>query len=112
MVETMTRQARQKRRRRDQLLSIFSSPCVVKRSDGMYWMGPDYRHGITFTNFVPWIFIFDNKRSAISAIRTSGIEKWLQADKDHSLSIHDGTLKITKAPKASAIGKDPDPCPQ
>ena len=85
------------------------SSYFVQRSDGMSWMGPDYRHGNTFTNVEPWICRLENKESALNAVKSSGIEKWLEDHRDNTIALltdgtrnvnNDGTVKLVRAPKA------------
>ena len=96
-----------------QLLS--KAPCfsqstyAVQRSDGMSWVGPDYRHGVTFTNVESWICRFENKQSALAAVQASGLDKWLESNKDDRIALHanggaitvenDGTVTFVKVPK-------------
>ena len=87
----------------------FRSSYTVQRSDGMSWVGPDYRHGVTFTNVERWICRFENKRSASAAVKSSGIREWLEAHKDNQRVFHlsngnltvqnDGTVTFVKVPK-------------
>ena len=85
------------------------SSYTVQRSDGMSWMGSDYRHGTSFTNVERWIRRFENKRSALAAVKASGLDKWLESNKDHRITLHanggeitvenDGTVTFVKVPK-------------
>lgn len=81
---------------------------IVQRSDGMSWVGPDYRHGTTFSNVDQWICRFDDKRSAINAVKSSGIEKWLEDHGDNTIALladgtrtvtNDGTVKLVRVLK-------------
>jgi hypothetical protein len=85
------------------------SSYTVQRSDGMSWMGSDYRHGTSFTNVERWICRFENKRSALAAVKASGLDKWLESNKDGRIALHanggaitvenDGTVTFVKVPK-------------
>ena len=85
------------------------SSYTVQRSDGMSWMGSDYRHGTSFTNVERWIRRFENKRSALAAVKASGLDKWLESNKDHRITLHanggeitvenDGTVTFVKVPQ-------------
>lgn len=81
---------------------------IVQRSDGMSWVGPDYRRGITFSNVDRWVCRFDDKRSAINAVKSSGIEKWLEDHRDNTIALladgtrtmtNDGTVKLVRVLK-------------
>lgn len=74
------------------------SSFTVQRSDGLSWMGPDYRHGITFTNVELWIYRFENEQSALAEVKASGIGDWLEANKE-DLRLNDGTITIVKVLK-------------
>ncbi len=85
------------------------SSYTVQRSDDMSWVGPEYRHGTTFTNVESWICRFENKRSASAAVKASGITEWLEAHKDNQRAFHlsngslteqnDGTVTFVRVPK-------------
>ena len=91
------------------LMPSSRSSYTVQRSDGMSWMGSNYRHGTSFTNVEQWICRFENKRSAMAAVKTSGLDKWLESNKDHRITLHanggeitvenDGTVTFVKVPK-------------
>lgn len=84
------------------------SSYTVQRSDGMSWVGPEYRHGVTFTNVESWICRFENKRSAMAAVKASGLDKWLESNKNDRIALHlnggaitvenDGTVTFVKVP--------------
>jgi hypothetical protein len=95
---SMNRQHRWLRRLLGSVGLSRQSSFTVQRSDGLSWMGPDYRHGITFTNVELWIYRFENKQSAVAAVKASGIGEWLEANKE-DLRLNDGTITIVKVPK-------------
>lgn len=105
----MNRRSKWLRQFVSKVLPSSRSLYTVQKSDGMSWMGSDYRHGITFTNFEPWICRFQNKRSAAAAVKASGLDKWLETNKNKRIALHvnsdaitvenDGTVIFVKVPK-------------
>ena len=84
------------------------SSYIVQRSDGMGWMGPNYFQGYTFTDFEPRICRFKDKHSASAAVKASGLDKWLESNKNDRIALHvnggaitvenDGTVTFAKVP--------------